>query len=190
MRATAQLEDKNMINRMVSRAVRGPAATGRAFAGAVAALALVLAVAFPAAAQDAVRMWAAQTSPTQVSLAWDEVPGAIEYRIHLGDPNSPGTFLRQPWTELSGSGRSAILTGVQKAAAGIAVAAGAGAGSCTSAVQPITLPRPSAGHPPDGVTAQATSATEITVADLVPVRPHLSDARSSAPPEHACPAPD
>jgi len=94
-----------------------PAATGwrprRDFvAEALAAAILVAVLASPLADQNpgalqkprTFRLWAAQTGPNQVSLAWNSVPGAAEYLIHLGDPSVPGTLTQRPASVLSASG--------------------------------------------------------------------------------------
>jgi len=67
------------------------------------------------------RMWAAQTGPNQVTLAWEEIPGTVEYRIYAGDPDAPGTTpaARRPISTLSGSGRYAIITGINRVAGGL-----------------------------------------------------------------------
>lgn len=82
----------------------------------VAALALLAWPAAPVAGQEADRMWAAQTGPNQVTLAWDSVPGAYEYRIYAGAPETlTGNLRARPslgW--LSASGRSAIVSGMQR----------------------------------------------------------------------------
>jgi len=67
------------------------------------------------------RMWAAQTGPNQVTLAWEEIPGTVEYRIWAGDPDAPATTpaARRPISTLSGSGRYAIITGINRVADGL-----------------------------------------------------------------------
>src|SRR5512140_1091146 len=69
-------------------------------------------------------LWAAQTGPDQVSLAWDPVPGAVEYRIHAGDPDAAATAAaRRPISTLSGSGRGGVLTGLRRFAGGLVLVA-------------------------------------------------------------------
>jgi hypothetical protein len=118
------------------------------------------------------RLWAAQTGIDQVTLAWDSVPGTAEYRVYLGDPSAPGTLTRPPARRLRGHSRRTILTGVQRAANGITlVAVDAGGGVLRQAafnrVTPATFFPPAT--PPTGVTAQATSGSEVVVTwDSVP----------------------
>jgi hypothetical protein len=118
------------------------------------------------------RLWAAQTGIDQVTLAWDSVPGTAEYRVYLGDPSAPGTLTRPPARRLRGHSRRTMLTGVQRAASGITlVAVDAGGGVLRQAafnrVTPATFFPPAT--PPTGVTAQATSGSEVVVTwDSVP----------------------
>ena len=118
------------------------------------------------------RAWAAQTGINQVTLAWDSVPGTAEYRVYLDDPNSPGTLSARPVVVLSGSGRQAFLTGVQRAANGMTLVAVAAGGRELrrrrfNRVSPATFfPKAT---PPTGVTAQATSASQVVVTwDSIP----------------------
>ena len=117
------------------------------------------------------RLWAAQTGIDQVTLVWDSVPGTAEYRIYLGDPSAPGTLTRPPTRRLRGPRRT-ILNGVQQAASGITlVAVDAGGRVLKQAefnrVTPATFFPPAT--PPTGVTAQATSGSEVVVTwDPVP----------------------
>ena len=111
------------------------------------------------------RLWAAQTGIDQVTLVWDSVPGTAEYRIYLGDPSAPGTLTRPPARRLRGP-RHTILNGVQQAANGITlVAVDAGGRVLKQAefnrVTPATFFPPAT--PPTGVTAQATSGSEVVV---------------------------
>src|SRR5512146_2931949 len=56
-----------------------------------------------------IRMWAAQTAPNQVTLSWEEIPGAVEYRIYAGDPDTTtNPAARRPISTLRGSGRGGI----------------------------------------------------------------------------------
>jgi hypothetical protein len=146
----------------------------RALLGIALAAACLLDGATAAEAQQPTggRLWAAQTGVNQVTLAWDPVPGTAEYRVFLGDPSAPGTLSKRPASVLSGSARTAILTGVQRAANGITlVAVDAGGRVLQQAefnrVTPATFfPPPT---PPTGVTAQATSGSEVVVTwDPVP----------------------
>jgi hypothetical protein len=125
-----------------------------------------------AQSQSAPRLWAAQTGVDQVSLSWDSVAGTKEYRIYLGDPTAPGTLNKRPASVLSASGRGGILTGVQRIVNGITLVAVGADGSVLLRVpfNPIvpatSFPPPT---PPAGVTAQAPSASEVTVTwDAVP----------------------
>lgn len=149
-------------------------------AEALAAAILVAVLASPLAAQNpgalqnpgTFRLWAAQTGPNQVSLAWDSVPGAAEYRIHLGDPSVPGTLTQRPASVLSGSGRGAILTGIRRMANGITLVAVDASGRVLrqesfNPVVPATSFPPVT--PPTSVTAKAASASEVTLTwDPVP----------------------
>jgi hypothetical protein len=66
------------------------------------------------------RMWAAQTGPNLVTLSWEEVPGAVEYRIWAGDPDAATTpAARRPISTVSGSGRYARITGIGRVAGGL-----------------------------------------------------------------------
>ena len=67
------------------------------------------------------RLWAAQTGPNLVTLTWEEIPGTVEYRIFAGDPDAPGTTpaARRPISTLSGSGRYARITGINRVAGGL-----------------------------------------------------------------------
>ena len=118
------------------------------------------------------RLWAAQTGINQITLAWDSVPGTAEYRVYLGDPEAPGTLSKRPVVVLSGSGRQAYLTGVQRAANGITLVAVDAQGRVRrrrgfNRVTPATSFPPAT--PPTEVSAEATSATEVVVTwDSVP----------------------
>jgi len=149
--------------------LRRSVATGT-LAGSIWAAAMVS----PLTAQDPgpFRLWAAQTGRDQVSLAWEAVPGAAEYRIYLGDPGVPGTLAQRPASALSASGRSAILTGTQRLASGITLVAVDASGRVLrqesfNPVFPATsFPPPT---PPAGLTAEAPSASEVMVTwDPVP----------------------
>jgi len=114
------------------------------------------------------RIFAAQTGPDQVTLAWDEVPGTTEYRIYLPNPNKPGPPApgSRPYTSLSGSGRRAIITGVARMANGAYLEAlGEGEGDVLyrgtfNAVTRAPLARPTA---PVAVQARETGETELTL---------------------------
>ncbi|HSQ33035.1 MAG TPA: hypothetical protein VLN49_24445, partial [Gemmatimonadaceae bacterium] len=83
---------------------------------------LVAAGGTPIRAQQSpsVRMWAAQTAPNQVTLAWEEIPGAVEYRIYAGDPDTTtNPAARRPISTLSGSGRGGIITGMNRVSSGL-----------------------------------------------------------------------
>lgn len=118
------------------------------------------------------RLWAAQTGIDQVTLAWDSIPGTAEYRVYLGDPTAPGTLTRPPARRLRGHTRRTMLTGVQRAANGITLVAVDSAGgvlrqAAFNRVTPATFFPPAT--PPTGVTAQATSGSEVVVTwDSVP----------------------
>jgi hypothetical protein len=82
----------------------------------------VVAGAMPIGAQQppTIRMWAAQTAPNQVTLAWEEIPGAVEYRIYAGDPDTASSpAARRPISTLSGSGRGGIITGMNRVSSGL-----------------------------------------------------------------------
>ena len=118
------------------------------------------------------RLWAAQTGVNQITLVWDSVPGTAQYRVYLGDPSAPGTLSGRPVSVLSGSSRRSSLTGVQRAANGITLVALDAGGRVLkqAAFNPVT---PAAffppATPPTGVTAQATSGSEVVVTwDSVP----------------------
>lgn len=121
----------------------------------------------PLAAQSAGRMWAAQTGPNQATLAWDSIPGAMEYRIYVGAPGEPGAPVeRHPAIRLSASGRGAVITGMQRFSNGIYLVAVDARGRVLHQAQfnrlaAVTALAPVA--PPPAVTAEATSATEVTV---------------------------
>ena len=118
------------------------------------------------------RLWAAQTGIDQVTLGWDSIPGTAEYRVYLGDPSAPSTFTRPPVRRLRGHSRRTMLTGVQRAASGITLVAVDAAGrvlqqAAFNPVTPATFFPPAT--PPTGVTAQATSGSEVVVTwDSVP----------------------
>ncbi|HET6923569.1 MAG TPA: hypothetical protein VFI16_10525, partial [Anaeromyxobacteraceae bacterium] len=142
--------------------------------GLLAAAILVAAQASPLAAQDpgTYRLWAAQTGPNQVSLAWDPVPGTSEYRIYLGDPTAPGALRGRPASARSGGARGAILTGLQRTRSGITLVAVDASGrvlrqeSFNPVVPATSFPPPT---PPTGLTAEAPSASEVMVTwDPVP----------------------
>ncbi len=112
------------------------------------------------------RIFAAQTGPDQVTLAWDVVPGATEYRIYLPDPNRPGPPVpgARPWSTLSGSGRRATVMGVQRLSAGAYLEAvadgevlyrGTFNAVARAPLTPVT--------PPGSVRAQETGETEVTL---------------------------
>src|SRR5512146_2914295 len=112
------------------------------------------------------RIFAAQTGPDQVTLAWDEVPGATEYRVYLPDPNQPGppTAGSRPYTTLSGSGRQTMVAGVRRMANGAYLEAvddgqvlyrGTFNAVTRAPLTPVT--------PPGTVQAQETGETEVTV---------------------------
>ena len=157
----------NTTSKLARPAVARPVRPGLA-PGALAAAVLVLAAAWPLAAQDSVpyRLWAAQTGPNQVSLAWDSVPETAEYQIFLGDPDAPATFTGRPVTTLSGSARGAILTGMQRMTDGITLVAldkhrrVRRKTRFNSVVPATSFPPPT---PPTGLTAEAPSASEVTV---------------------------
>ena len=76
----------------------------------------------PIRAQESptIRMWAAQTAPNQVTLSWEEIPGAVEYRIYAGDPDTASNpAARRPISTLSGSGRGGIITGMNRVSSGL-----------------------------------------------------------------------
>src|SRR5512143_360478 len=99
---------------------RAPNQTGRLLPLLLTA-SFVAAGAMPIWAQQppSVRMWAAQTAPNQVTLAWEEIPGAVEYRIYAGDPDANNPAARRPISTLSGSGRGGIITGMNRVSSGL-----------------------------------------------------------------------
>ncbi len=112
------------------------------------------------------RIFAAQTGPDQVTLAWDEVPGTMEYNIYLPDPNNPGPPApgSRPTMSLSGSGRRAIVTGVRRMADGAYLEA-LGQGEVLyrgtfNAIARAPLARPT---PPATVQARETGETEVSL---------------------------
>jgi hypothetical protein len=159
----------NQITRVILLACFTPALIST---GPIAAALLLAVIAAPAAAQDEFHLWAAQTGPDQVSVAWDSVPGTAEYRLYLGDPTAPGTFKRRPASVLSASGRSGILTGVQRVVSGITlVAVDADRRVLRQApfnpVVPATSFPPAT--PPSALNAEPTGTTEVTLSwDPVP----------------------
>jgi hypothetical protein len=99
-------------------------------------------------------------------------PGTRRYRVYLGDPSAPGTLSKRPVSVLGGGSRRMNLTGLQRAANGITLVAVDAAGRVLqqAAFPPVTpatfYPPPTA---PTGVTAQATSGSEVVVTwDSVP----------------------
>ncbi len=122
--------------------------------------------------QPAFRLWAAQTGPDQVTLAWAEVPGAIEYRIHIGDPAtaaSPAT--RRPISVLGGASRGAVLP-LRRVTAGLFLVAVGSDGRPIlkvpfNEVSPVHGIRPV--DAPASATATATGPEEVTLSwDPVP----------------------
>src|SRR5512146_2641423 len=71
---------------------------------------LLICLAAPLSGQSLGRMWAARTGADQISVAWDSIPGATEYRIYAGAPD--GASERPPVTKFSASSRSAVLMGL------------------------------------------------------------------------------
>jgi len=142
--------------------------------GVLAATILVAAQGSPLAAQDpdSLRVWAAQTGPNQVSLAWDSVPGTAEYRIYLGDPDLPATFTQRPVSTLSAGARGGILTGIQRLSKGITLVAVDTQGRVRRKRRFNTIAPAASSLPltaPAGLTAEAPSASEVTVSwDPVP----------------------
>jgi hypothetical protein len=96
---------------------------GRRLATLLLTASIAAGAATRAGAQPAppMRMWAAQTGLNQVTLTWEQIPGAVEYRIFAGDPDAPGTTpaARRAIVTLSGSGRYAIITGMNRVAGGL-----------------------------------------------------------------------
>jgi len=130
----------------------------------------VAAVATPIRAQQSpsTRMWAAQTAPNQVTLSWEEIPGAVEYRIYAGDPDAatnPAT--RRPISTLSGSGRGGIITGMNRVSSGLYLEA---VGRDRRRIRKLAFNAvaPTKSVPvlaaPAEVTATATGDAEITLA--------------------------
>ncbi len=112
------------------------------------------------------RIFAAQTGPDQVTLAWDEVPGTTEYRIYLPAADKPGPPApgSRPTMSFSGSGRLAIVTGVSRMASGAYLEA-LGQGEVLyrgtfNAITRAPLAPPTA---PAAVQARETGETEVTL---------------------------
>lgn len=146
--------------------------------GAARALALAAAMLLTAGArlgaqeQPEFRLWAAQTAPDQVTLAWSEVPGAVEYRVHLGDPDAAGSrAARQPFSVWGGSGRGGVVPLREITAGLFLVAVGSDGRRLVKApfnrVTPVRGVRPVAA--PGSATATVTGAEEVTLSwDPVP----------------------
>ncbi len=131
---------------------------------ALAAGAILAGPAARATAQSAPRLWAAQTGPDQVSLVWDSIPGTAEYRIYLGPLGKVDE--RRPDRRLSASARRTEIFGIRNVAQGAyLLAADAGGHALQRApfnpVTPALSASPLAA--PDEVTAEATSAFEVTL---------------------------
>ncbi len=130
----------------------------------VMAAVLVAAGALCAAAQAPPRLWAAQTGPDQVTLAWDSVPGAAGYRIYVGAPGPLGVRPTPPVSSLGGSSRGSILFGINRLSGGIYLVAKAANGRTIQELpfNPVARATSSAPiQPPAEVSAEATSATEV-----------------------------
>ena len=114
-----------------------------------------------------IRMWAAQTAPNQVTLAWEEIPGAVEYRIYAGDPDTTtNPAARRPISTLSGSGRGGIITGTNRVSSGLYLeAVGRDRRRIRKLAFNAVTPNRSAQvvTAPAEATATATSDTEITL---------------------------
>jgi hypothetical protein len=112
------------------------------------------------------RIFAAQTGQNQVTLAWDGVPGATEYRIYLATPDmaGPPPPTTRPTMTLGGASRLAYVQGVQRLSNGAyLLAMGAGRVLYQGKFNAVT---PAAAAPisaPAAVQAQQTGAKEVTV---------------------------
>ncbi len=130
----------------------------------LAAAALLAGRALPATAQSAPRLWAAQTGPDQVSLVWDSIPGTTEYRIYLGPVGKVDEH--RPDRRLSASARRTEIFGIQRVSQGMYLLAADASGRALQRApfNPVT-PATSASQltAPDEVTAEATSAFEVTL---------------------------
>ncbi len=148
---------------------RGGAARGLALA---AAMLLIVGARLRAQELPEFRLWAAQTAPDQVTLAWSEVPGAVEYRVHVGDPDAPGSpAARQPFSVWSGSGRGGVLP-LRGVMAGIFLVAMGSDGRRLVKV-PFNRVTPVRGvrrvEAPGSATATVTGPEEVTLSwDAVP----------------------
>lgn len=147
--------------------MKSTALTQRTKTDLILAASLLAWLAVPLAGQSSSRMWAAQTGPDEVTVVWDSIPGAVEYRIYLGAPTDSGEeFERPPASVLSASGRRAAFTGIQRLSNGIYLVAVDRNGRLLQRTQfnPVAAttnsPRVA---PPTEVTAEATGATEVTV---------------------------
>jgi hypothetical protein len=112
------------------------------------------------------RTFAAQTGPDQVTLAWDEVAGATEYRIYFGSPDTQGPPppSTRPNMTLSGRSRMAYVQGVQRLANGAYLLAMANQQVLYEGrFDPVTRAPAAAIAPPASVQAQETGTTEVTV---------------------------
>ena len=154
--------------------MKTPAVTKRAKAILILSM-LLLAVGGSLAAQSRTkdrvrkrthRIFAAQTGPDQVTLAWDEVPGTTEYRIYLPAADKPGPPApgSRPTMSFSGSGQRAIVTGVSRMAGGAYLEA-LGQGEVLyrgtfNAITRVPLASPTA---PAAVQARETGETEVTL---------------------------
>ncbi len=118
----------------------------------------------PLSAQTTVRLWAAQTGPDQVSLSWDSVPGALQYRIYLGAPGTVDEHL--PAARLGATARGTMIVGVQRFANGSYLLA-TGTNDRPLVREPFnSVTRPTSYSPvtpPAGVSAAATGSNEVTV---------------------------
>ncbi len=145
---------------------------------ALLGFALVVALLIPdappwAQEQAPVRLWAAQTGPDELSLSWEPIAGAVEYRIHLGDPAAATTpEARRPILTLSGSSRHAVL-GKLRGRRGRHYLVAVGSDGRTLATLPFNEVTPVRGvrpvAAPASVRATATGPEEVTLSwDAVP----------------------
>lgn len=113
------------------------------------------------------RIFAAQTGPDQVTLAWDQVPGTTEYRIYLATPDmqGPPPPTTRPTITVGGTSGQAFVQGVQRLAHGAyLVAVGPGGDVLYQGTfNPVTRGSPAPVAAPAGVQVRQTGPNEVTV---------------------------
>ncbi len=148
----------------------------------------IVAAGAPAGAQEKppIRLWAAQTGSDQVSLSWEPIAGAVEYRIYVGDPaaaTSPEA--RRPISTIGGSGRYAVVSRIRRHRGRLHLVAVGRDGRTLATlpfneVTPVLDLRPVAA--PASVTATVTGPEEVTLSwSAVPGATAYMIGRSVAP---------